>query len=74
MIHLPSCETISDLYVRSCQWKGREIFFADDGGVEYNAIDTAGIKVHAEEVEAALVSNRSVSQCAVVGRADRKFG
>ena len=32
MIRFSSCDTISDLYVRSCQSKGREIIFADDGG------------------------------------------
>src|SRR5258705_5942780 len=32
VIRFSSCDTISDLYVRSCQSKGREIIFADDGG------------------------------------------
>src|ERR1700756_1125091 len=32
VIRLSSCDTISDLYVRSCQSRGRETIFADDGG------------------------------------------
>ena len=39
-----------------------------------NVINTGGIKVHAEEVEAALGSHPSISQCAVVGRTDAQFG
>jgi acyl-coenzyme A synthetase/AMP-(fatty) acid ligase len=44
-----------------------------DGRVD-NVINTGGIKVHAEEVEAALGRHPQVQHCAVVGRADSKFG
>ena len=39
MIRLPSCDTVSDLYVRSCQWKGRQILFEDDRGVAFSGDD-----------------------------------
>jgi len=44
-----------------------------DGRVD-NVINTGGIKVHAEEIEAALGRHPQVRHCAVVGRADSKFG
>jgi acyl-coenzyme A synthetase/AMP-(fatty) acid ligase len=44
-----------------------------DGRVD-NVINTGGIKVHAEEVEAALGRHPQVQHCAVIGRADSKFG
>jgi acyl-coenzyme A synthetase/AMP-(fatty) acid ligase len=44
-----------------------------DGRVD-NVINTGGIKVHAEEVEAALGRHPQVQHCAVVGRVDSKFG
>ena len=37
-------------------------------------INTGGIKVYAEEVEAVLGRHPQVQHCAVVGRADSKFG
>jgi acyl-CoA synthetase (AMP-forming)/AMP-acid ligase II len=39
-----------------------------------NVINTGGVKVHGEEVERALLAHPAVSQAAVVGRADLKWG
>ena len=39
-----------------------------------NLINTGGIKVHAEEIESAIMTHEGVSSCAVVGRSDAKFG
>lgn len=44
------------------------------GGRADNVINTGGIKLHAEEVEAEILNHPDVSACAVVGPKDEKFG
>ena len=44
------------------------------GGRADNVINTGGIKVHAEEIEAEILTHAEVSTCAVVGPKDAKFG
>ena len=59
MIRLPSCDTISDLYVRSCQSKGREIIFADDGGRSQDLLVLGREAVELDRVAADLLEAAS---------------
>jgi acyl-CoA synthetase (AMP-forming)/AMP-acid ligase II len=61
-------------------WRSGDLGRLDEDGFLWvdgradNVINTGGIKVHAEEIEAAILTHESITACAVVGRADAKFG
>jgi acyl-CoA synthetase (AMP-forming)/AMP-acid ligase II len=61
-------------------WRSGDLGFLDEdgylwvGGRADNLINTGGIKVHAEEIEAELMAHDDLAACAVVGCADAKFG
>lgn len=61
-------------------WRSGDLGEVDDEGLLFirgrvdNLINSGGIKVHAEEVEAALLRHADVRQVAVVGVADAQWG
>jgi acyl-CoA synthetase (AMP-forming)/AMP-acid ligase II len=61
-------------------WRSGDLGFIDERGLVYvkgrldNRINTGGIKVHAEEVEAALLKHPGVQLAAVVGESDPLWG
>lgn len=61
-------------------WRSGDLGRIDENGLFWvtgridNVINTGGIKVSAEEIEAALMKHPSIAQCAVVGRQDSNFG
>jgi acyl-CoA synthetase (AMP-forming)/AMP-acid ligase II len=61
-------------------WRSGDLGFIDERGLVYvkgrldNRINTGGIKVHAEEVEAALLKHPGVQLAAVIGESDPLWG
>ncbi|MDM0040725.1 class I adenylate-forming enzyme family protein [Variovorax sp. J22G21] len=61
-------------------WRSGDLGHLDEDGYLWvngrsdNVINTGGIKVHAEEIEAEIMTHEGISSCAVVGRIDEKFG
>jgi acyl-CoA synthetase (AMP-forming)/AMP-acid ligase II len=61
-------------------WRSGDMGHLDEDGYLWmsgradNVINTGGIKVHAEEIETAIMSLEGVSSCVVVGCKDAKFG
>lgn len=61
-------------------WRSGDLGRLDEDGYLWmdgradNVINTGGIKIHAEEIEAEILSHAGVSTCAVVGPKDAKFG
>lgn len=61
-------------------WRSGDMGCLDNSGYLWmsgradNVINTGGIKVHAEEIESAIMSLDGVSSCVVVGCKDAKFG
>src|SRR4030095_8699700 len=61
-------------------WRSGDMGHLDEDGYLWmsgradNVINTGGIKVHAEEIESAIMSLEGVSSCVVVGCKDAKFG
>lgn len=61
-------------------WRSGDLGQLDEDGYLYvegrtdNMINTGGIKVHGEEVESFLLQHAAVSQVAVIGAADPKWG
>ena len=61
-------------------WRSGDMGHLDEDGYLWmsgradNVINTGGIKVHAEEIEAEISTHEHVAACAVVGCTDAKFG
>jgi acyl-CoA synthetase (AMP-forming)/AMP-acid ligase II len=61
-------------------WRSGDLGYIDDsgnlniGGRNDNMIITGGLKVHAEEVEAALMQHPAVSMAAIIGKPDPEWG
>jgi len=61
-------------------WRSGDMGHLDEDGYLWmsgradNVINTGGIKVHAEEIEAEIATHEDVVMCAVVGCTDAKFG
>jgi len=61
-------------------WRSGDMGFVDEDGDLFitgrtdNLINSGGIKVHAEEVERALLAHPAVVQAAVIGQPDARFG
>jgi acyl-CoA synthetase (AMP-forming)/AMP-acid ligase II len=61
-------------------WRSGDMGHVDEDGYLWmsgradNVINTGGIKVHAEEIEAEISTHEDVAACAVVGCTDAKFG
>lgn len=61
-------------------WRSGDLGRLDEAGDLWilgrldNIINTGGIKVSGEEVERVLLGHPAVAQCAVIGRADERFG
>jgi acyl-CoA synthetase (AMP-forming)/AMP-acid ligase II len=61
-------------------WRSGDLGHLDEDGYLWvngradNVINTGGIKVHAEEIEAEILTHGEVAACAVVGCTDAKFG
>jgi acyl-CoA synthetase (AMP-forming)/AMP-acid ligase II len=66
--------------LRDGWWRSGDLGRLDEDGDLWvvgradNTINTGGIKVSAEEIEAAILMHPAVSQCAVVGQPDQAFG
>jgi acyl-CoA synthetase (AMP-forming)/AMP-acid ligase II len=61
-------------------WRSGDMGHVDEDGYLWmsgradNVINTGGIKVHAEEIEAEILTHKDVAACAVIGCTDAKFG
>jgi acyl-CoA synthetase (AMP-forming)/AMP-acid ligase II len=71
---------LSDKSFHGGWWRSGDLGMIDDKGLLYvkgrldNRINTGGIKVHAEDVEASLLKHPLVQLAAVIGVPDKKWG
>jgi acyl-CoA synthetase (AMP-forming)/AMP-acid ligase II len=61
-------------------WRSGDLGHLDEDGYLWvngradNVINTGGIKVYAEEIEAEITTHEGVASCAVIARSDARFG
>ena len=73
-------EALSQERFQNGWWRSGDLGVIDENGLLYvkgrldNRINTGGIKVYAEEIEAALLKHPAVQLAAVIGVADEKWG
>jgi acyl-CoA synthetase (AMP-forming)/AMP-acid ligase II len=73
-------EVITRERFRDGWWRSGDLGRVDEDGDLWilgrldNLINTGGIKVSGEEIERVLLGHPALAQCAVIGRADERFG